>query len=358
VRCSRRPGARTPSEIRRAFRAIIEESAGPSFGTRSALGTGPTAKAPHRRVSDFDWLKGQLVKILDWGDDASQASPDVFHEYGIHTALKLAALNHALDVFTPIAGGQSKDGRKYGRSVYIDLFAGCGVTRTDKGDWLAGSPILAAHAKIPFDEVILVEQAEGRFEVLRQRISRIPRDRVPRPILLRGNCNHLKGEIARLLRPNDLAFVCVDPEGTEVHWDTLQEIVNACPASDLFINFTDGVDRILAVAQMDGRGTSRLEQFTGQRLSELLAGLGQETTVLPLYERNLESDLAKPLGAASAIKDVEGRALYHLLIRTRRTSRGSPYWRGYEDLANRLQGVTASQAAQAIDILKGRQKEL
>lgn len=311
-----------------------------------------------RKVSDFDWLKGQLSKVLGWGDEASQSSPDVFHTYGIHTALKLAALNHALDVFTTVAGGQAKGRRKYGRSVYVDLFAGCGVTKTEKGDWLAGSPIVAGHAKVPFDEMILVEQADKRFDVLRERMGRVPAGRCPRPTLLRGNCNHLKDEIVSLLRPNDLTFVCVDPEGTEVHWDTLQRIVVACPASDLFINFTDGVDRVLAVAQKDGRGAGTLEQFTGQRLSKLLVGLGKGTAILPLYERNLEADLDKPFGASSQIKDFEGRALYHLLIRTRRTSGGSPYWRGYQDLANRLAGVTASQAAQAVDILKGRQKEL
>jgi three-Cys-motif partner protein len=311
---------------------------------------------PHR--TDFEWLVGQLGKVLTLGESAAAETPDVFHEYGPHTALKLAALNHALDVFTPIAGKQSERGVKYGRSVYVDLFAGCGVTRTEKGDWLAGSPILAAYAKVPFDEMILVESASKRMDALKSRLSGFQSGGICNVTFLLGDCNGLKDKILGLLRPDDLVFVCIDPEGMEIQWETIRSIVAACPASDLFINFTDGVDRVRAVAAADGTGTATIEAFTGKDLAQILSGGEVGGAVLEMYESNLETELGKPFGLASQVKTVSGRALYHVLIRTRRTPRGSPYWPGYEALSVRLKGVSASQASQAIELIKGRQSVL
>lgn len=322
------------------------------------MSTGTPLGRPSRKVSDFDWLKNQLRKITEWGEDASRMHPDEHHDYGIHTALKLAALNHALDVFTPIAHNQSKKAQRYGRSVYIDLFSGCGATRTPSGDWLAGSPLLAVHARAPFDKLILIEQAPRRFEALRDRVKAAAANRSGILELLQGNCNNLKGNVIRLLRRDDLVFICVDPEGMEIKWDTIKDIVDRCPASDLFINCTYGATRVLEEASQVGHGTQALEGFTGLTLSELRARLESGGTVLDLYERNIAEGFDRPLGAASPIQDAGGRTLYRILIRTRKTSRGSPYYRGYDDIARRLRGLEAGQAHRAIEIIKGRQSML
>lgn len=276
----------------------------------------------------------------------------------MHTALKLAALNHALDIFTPIARKQADRGREYGRSVYVDLFAGCGVTKTPKGDWLAGSPIIATNSKAPFDTIILVEKGSERVDVLRKRLHAVSAPGRPSPTYIVGDCNALASRVTGLLRPNDLVFVVVDPEGMEIHWETLRDIVRACPASDLFINFTTGVSRVLGEAEARGATSGTLERFTGKDLAEVLAETGTGSEILDIYERGLEEQLGKPLGRAPLVSTETGQPRYHLLIRTRRTPRGSPYWEGYEALNRRLSGLTAVEAAQAIDIVKGRQGTL
>lgn len=322
------------------------------------MSPGRPSAHPDRKVSDFEWLERQLRKILDWGDEASRTHPSVYHEYGVHTALKLAALNHALDVFTPIARRQSNSRQGYRRSVYVDLFSGCGATRTPRGDWLAGSPLLAVHAKAPFDKLILVEQAQGRFEALTERVNVATAGHNERIEVLQGNCNSRKDDVVRSLRPDDLVFISIDPEGMEVQWDTIQRIVDHCPASDLFVNCTNGVVRVLEEVKQDGHGTETLAGFMGLTLPELLARLENGGTVLRLYEENLAGGLDKPFGTSSPIKDSGGRTLYHILIRTRKTSGGSPYSRGYQALANRLRGVTAEHAKTAIEMIKGRQSSL
>jgi hypothetical protein len=77
-----------------------------------------------------------------WGAAVGPLAPEVYHDYGAYTGLKLAALNHAVGVFSRI-GGAYMTRWKYDGSVFIDLFAGCGVTKVrSTGDFLAGSPII------------------------------------------------------------------------------------------------------------------------------------------------------------------------------------------------------------------------
>lgn len=312
----------------------------------------------HPKVTDFEWLTKHLSLLLAWGDQAGCVQPEVFHDYGVHTALKLAALNHALDVFTPVGRSQADRGKHHHRSVYVDLFAGCGVTKTEKGDWLAGSPVIASHSKRPFDEMILVERAPARLAALRERVTGVPNEMRQDPTFLAGDCNGLRDRIVGLLEPDDLVFVCVDPEGMEAKWGTIQAIVDKCFASDLFINFTSGADRVRATAADSGQGGRALSEFTGQELTDLLAKTGEDVKVLSVYEENLAGQLGKGLGGSAEVRAVGGNPRYHVLIRTRVTPGGSPYWRGYEALVARLRGVSAEQALHAIDIVKGRLRQL
>lgn len=321
-------------------------------------GGAPPKRPARPHVSDFDWLVGQLTKVNEWGRAAGRLHPGEFHNYGTHTALKLSALNHALDVFTPIARRQADEGRRYGRSVYVDLFAGCGVTQTPKGAWLAGSPLIAAHAKARFDAMVLVEKGSRRLNALKDRMAAAGVAHCPVPDYLGGDCNARVADVLQLLRPNDLVFVCVDPEGMEIQWDTIRQIVAACPSSDLFINFTSGVDRVRAVAAESGVGGATLAQFTGRTLAETLRKTGDGSAVLELYEGNLGSELGKPYGTASEVVGSEGSSRYHILIRTRKTSRDSPYREGYNALERRLKGVDASQAGRALEIVLGHQAQL
>ncbi|MGH9918139.1 MAG: hypothetical protein ACRD6W_04620 [Nitrososphaerales archaeon] len=142
------------------------------------------------------------------------------------------------------------------------------------------------------------------------------------------------------------------------HWATIRELVATCPASDLFINFTAGVNRVVEEAEAHGATAGTLENFTGKRLAEVLQATGRGSAVLDMYEKGLGEEMGKPLGRAPLVSTDAGQPRYHLLIRTRRTSSGSRYWRGYEALYQRLSGVTADDASQAIDIIKGRQGTL
>ncbi|MGH9919146.1 MAG: three-Cys-motif partner protein TcmP, partial [Nitrososphaerales archaeon] len=227
-----------------------------------------------------------------------------------------------------------------------------------KGDWLAGSPIIAANSKAPFDVIVLVEKGSDRVDALKERARVTTGAARPAPVYVVGDCNALRSKVIGLLRPTDLVFVAVDPEGMEIHWATIREVVAACPASDLFINFTAGVNRVVGEAETLGTSSGALEIFTGKKLADVLEATGNGSAVLDIYEKGLGEEMGKPLGRAPLVSTDVGQPRYHLLIRTRRTPRGSPYWAGYEALHQRLSGVNATEASQAIDIIKGRQGTL
>lgn len=325
---------------------------------RGAGGTGPTARRGRPTKQPFDWLKDQLTRVSEWGEEVGPIVPYVHHEYEIHTALKLAALNHAIEVFSPIARMQAERRWKYGRSIYVDLFAGTGATLTPAGDWLAGSPVIAAKAKRPFDRLILAESDPRHFQALKRRVGAV----VPPEVAvdyIPGDCNKNLGQILGLLRSDDLVFVCVDPEGMEIDWATLEKIVAAVPASDLFINFTSGVDRVIGAMKKDGSGTKIMERFAGAPGAEILAKLSQGNhDLLELYNQKLGSGLGKPLGGSAPVVTNRGQTVYTLLLRTRVTARGSPYARGYIDLQGRLQSVDAQQAQHALDQIRRGQRSL
>ena len=301
-------------------------------------------------VTPQQWLERHVRKLSDLGTQVSQIDPDVHHSYSVHTSLKLSALEHAVEVFSPIAR-RRVDGGRSASSVYIDLFAGCGVTRTYQGDFVAGSPLIAATVKRPFDKLILVEKDSGKADTLRRRLESLqgvaPFD------VIRGDCNQVVEEIIKKAGRASTAFLCVDPEGMDVDWKTIETIANKIPATDLFINFTRGAERVASAYVKRGTHGEILRRFTGEELSRLLSQLGNET-VLDLYEGKLRNDLGKEIGGSSAIVDERGVEIYRLLMYTRLTSGGSPYSGGYKALLNRLDQVTVEDAKGALNIVKGR----
>ena len=122
------------------------------------------------KKSDFEWLKDHLSDLVALGEMSSSQHPGTQNEYGLHSGLKLAGLKHAIEVFTPNASMYSSGGHRFSGSVYIDLFAGSGITRISQRDLLAGSSLIACRTRKPFDKAILVEKNSKRATALRDRL--------------------------------------------------------------------------------------------------------------------------------------------------------------------------------------------
>ncbi len=310
------------------------------------------------KKSDFDWLKDHLSDLAKWGSEAGSLHPDTLNEYGLHSGLKLSGLKHAIEVFTPNAAKYSSGGHRFSGSVYIDLFAGSGTTKVGPRDLLAGSSIIASRTRKAFDKAILVEKDSKRATALRDRLQMAGVD-MSRVVLLVDDCNQLVDRViaeAKALGPEPIAFICVDPEGMEINWGTLERINAELPRSDYFIVFTGGAQRVVNAHLKRGTHGESLRSFTGLDDVSLLALSGKD--LFDTYQGKIQVDLGKTIGDSVPIKDDRGQDIYKILLFVTPTFGGSPFFRGYSAMFSRLRGVDVSNVKVALDILKRGQSTL
>jgi three-Cys-motif partner protein len=302
----------------------------------------PVKKTPR------EWLVRQIGFLHAWGNEVGPAVEGVHHDYGAYTGLKLAALNHAVGVFSRIAGAYM--GRwNYDGSVFVDLFAGCGVTRVrSTGDYLAGSPIIAAHAISPFTKIVCVERRKEYAAALRKRLQLV---RPSEAVVLEGDCNSIVDQVVHQLGEHPLAFVNVDPEGMEILWGTMEALAASHGAMDFMVNLTYGAERELAAGRA-GKRVGALEGMAGAPIEEIL--LDSSGDVSDYYQTRIRQVLGKRYGDSTLIRGDDSQPMYRLLLYTRKTRGDSPFARGYADLHQRLSGVNAQDVLGALNDIEGR----
>lgn len=176
----------------------------------------------------------------------------LMRDSGKYAKEKLSILRHFLYMFTT-----SMRGRSWAALNYIDLEAGPGKNLIrETGEVVLGSPLLALNTEHPFDNYFLVEQDRGIFASLEQRLSQS--DHADKIELFNEDCNSAIDKIAAVIESIDrqkdfgrwdsLNIAFIDPEGLEVHWDTIATLGKRIRC-DLVINFsTSGITRNIALA--------------------------------------------------------------------------------------------------------------
>ena len=102
--------------------------------------------------------------------------------------------------------------------VYIDGFAGGGKgVDPTAGEEYDGSAALAFAVDPPFTGVFLIEQDEGRVGLLRELAAQHPSAQV-----LPGDVNVEVPKLLRYVNPKAPTLAFLDPEGTQLHWKTLE----------------------------------------------------------------------------------------------------------------------------------------
>lgn len=301
------------------------------------------------KKTPIQWLAGQIGFVHGWGKEVGPLAEGIFHDYGVHTGLKLAALNHSIGVFSRIAGVY-KDKWNYDSSAFVDLFAGCGVTKVrGTGDYLAGSPIIAAHAISPFTKLVCVEKNSNFSQALRTRLRAV---RPTGAVIIEDDCNSAIDQVIAELGEHPLVFVNVDPEGMEIRWDTLAKLSASHKSMDFMVNLTYGAERELAAARKTGKRTKTLEALAGASVEEIL--LDESGNVSDFYEKQIREVLGKRIGESSLIRGADSQPVYRLLVYTRSTRANSPFAQGYADLHLRLSGVAAVDVLGVLNDLNGR----
>ncbi len=151
---------------------------------------------------------------------------------------------------------------KWKERYYIDLQAGPG--KNSIGDKvLLGSPLLALTANHPATHFWFNEYNATNARALEQRVNASNlNDHVD---ISQADANQIVQQIAQEIRRRDrenreasLNIAFLDPEGLELHWETIEHLAKVTKM-DLIINFSTG-----GIVRSIGRGnTQAVDQFFG-----------------------------------------------------------------------------------------------
>jgi len=282
-----------------------------------------------------EWLKEKLDELKESKvvERLCEVS-DVHYVAHTWTPLKLIALAYWVGVYTRIIP------RHFNTFWYLDLLAGPGTDLIkETGDVIVGSPFIAHFlARRPFSRYVLVELDEERYRALRERALALS---LPASIY-HGDCN----VIVRGLGLNaDHMLVFADCEGLDVHWATIDKLLNR--PSDLLLLFqTKELNRTLGRARQGLGDEKKLELFMGDstwRQAEDADELLELYMVKLLQYRDYVSNIK-----------IRGRFEYDLILACKQ----GPYVKAWEELKRRLEAVTDEDAELALRMLKGEVKAL
>lgn len=132
---------------------------------------------------------------------------------GAQTRTKLAIVEGYLPAFTAVAS-------KAPDRIYIDAFAGCGRGIDPRtGEEYPGSASLSLAVEPPFTEVYLVEKDAARAAELEQLAAGHSNVRV-----VREDANVAIPTMLETLNQHAPTLAFLDPEGTELHWATVEAL--------------------------------------------------------------------------------------------------------------------------------------
>jgi len=216
-------------------------------------------------------------KYLQPVDDGLPARPS--NDYARY---KLKALETYLQI-APTAVKNSNWRDMY----FIDLQAGPGKNRIET-EILLGSPLLSLSLKQPFTQYRFNDMDAKMVEALQTRVSASPlKDRVK---IYNGDVNEVVDIVCDEIATRDKQFIkgmwsCfnvafLDPEGLELHWDTVAKLARM-KRMDLIINIsTMGISRLEGVQQNE-----RIDRFFG---STQWRDCNTRRELINLYRQQLE----------------------------------------------------------------------
>lgn len=155
---------------------------------------------------------------------------------------------------------------KWDQLVYIDLFAGAGISKI-KGEErrVYGSPLLALTQECPFDGLVFCEADNEKFDALKVRVKKL--DSSANVTFLKGDANSLVEDILAAIpkgsRENKvLTFCFVDPfKLANLQFNTLRKLSNIY--IDFMVLIPSGMDAHRNQEALLNPGNSVLMEFTG-----------------------------------------------------------------------------------------------
>ena len=158
---------------------------------------------------------------------------NLFDEVGDWSKQKLGLLHDYLHAYTTILKSPKQS---WCRAIhYVDGFAGTGeVQDRETRRFLDGSPRVALRTEPPFDKFAFIELDPKRARRLQGLQEEFPAAGIS---VHKGDCNRVLVErVIPTVRPNERAFLLLDPYGLHVKWETIEAAAET-GTFEVFINF-------------------------------------------------------------------------------------------------------------------------
>lgn len=226
---------------------------------------------------------------------------------------------------------------KLPNKVFIDAFAGTGkcvlcdekscdssgrekCDKCGKGKLYDGSSIIVLKIAKSFNEYILIEVNDWNIRKLKKILyEEIPEERLKKVFFKKGDSNILLCEIAKRATPYCGYLIFLDPEGSELEWNTLICLSHIAKADILILYAYD-----MALVRLATDYRNKLDKFYGsadwQKIydDKILRPAEKATKLLNFYTDNLKEIgfkyvVAKPISTRLR----GGKRLYHLILATK-----------------------------------------
>jgi three-Cys-motif partner protein len=298
-----------------------------------------------RKTTDI-WLNQHVDQLLDLTKGVTTLPNGAFDARS-WTWLKLAALDFYFPVYLRILEPL------YDRLVFVDLFVGSGVSRYHEGglELIAPSSALVAASyrnggRDPrltgFDEVVTIEKDPMRAHALEDVLRTRGYASGSNLHSLVGDANEHPRQVLEVLSQHGThALVFADPEGLDLHFETIRSIVDGHKGTDLFItHLVSGAARAIV-----GNESPTRDAMYGTDEWRRCSTRAQYTA---LYERQLRTIrdivLTIPIGG-----DFDASNYYYdLVFAVRETSGGSEWSDSIEKLRRRVETLSGKDVARIL----------
>jgi len=298
-------------------------------------------------VSEFDWLKSKLDRLMQVGKDLVTTS-NVYSPGRTWTPLKLILLSYYVDVYTKIIP------KYFDNMFYLDLLAGAGIDEIkETRDKVTGSPIIAAtFSHSPFSKLFLIEMDDDRASALESRMRRIlTADKFE---VLTGDANVRVDDLLHHLRnkrSHYLAFV--DCQGLDIWWNTMEKLLQF-PGDIVFVHQTAEINRVCGKAKQSQADAECLNRFYGTSCTPHDWGKEDRESLCARYEE----DLKRKRDMTIPIKIKSNSFHYDVIFATKKTKGGSPWLNAVYTAKQKVEKFTGKAVNNALDILAGRSTEI
>jgi len=197
------------------------------------------------------------------GDDEIRPSDDgwVCPEVGSWTEEK----HRLVSLYATLFSSGMK--HKWGRRVYVELYAGAGYSRIrGTSKLIVGSPLLALKVKDPFDKYIFCEEDPANLEALKFRVEQLaPAAEV---VYVPGDCNAVAADILDKIPSGSstdtvLSLCFADPFDIGLKFETLRFL--SCRFMDFLVLLAVYMDANRNYERYVSDSATKVDEFLGSR---------------------------------------------------------------------------------------------